>query len=314
MEIDILCVGHASYDLSVFVEDFPVENSKCETSELLESGGGPAANAAYLASLWGARAGFAGVVGDDLYGRRVCEEFALAATNLSLIERRTGHSTPVSMILINKRNGSRTIVNRKCPGAPLVLDRHSLAAMRPRVLLFDGHELEASLAAGEAFPEAISILDAGSWRPGTAELAGRVDYLAASERFALQATGLSNLCAEPERRECVRMLRQRYANQVVVTLGENGLIADVGGGFFSLPAYPAVVVDTTAAGDIFHGAFAFALARRPVGSPCGRDESGAFQDNLRFAAMAASLSVRAPGGRRSIPPLAKVEEALAHGG
>lgn len=300
MPVDVLCIGHAAYDLGVFVDAFPEENSKSETDELLESGGGPAANAAYLLSLWQTPCAFAGLVGDDRYGSRIAEEFREVGTNLSLLEMRPGHATPVSVILINRQNGSRTIVNRKIPGRSLQLDPASLAGLAPRVLLFDGHELEASLAALHEFPDAVSILDAGSWREGTAKLAGRVDYLVASERFALKAAGLSRLNGEADQRACIRRLREQFSTITVVTLGENGLIADGGEGFCHLPAYPALAVDTTAAGDIFHGAFAFAVANEMP-----------LWEGLRLAAMAASLSVRVAGGRGSIPSLPNVQEALA---
>jgi sulfofructose kinase len=303
MPVDILCIGHAAFDLSVFVESFPIEDSKCETSELKESGGGPAANAAYLLSSWGARCGFAGLVGNDRYGQRIQEEFQSVGTDVSLMELRPGHATPVSIILINKQTGSRTIVNRKVAVAPLRLEETDLKALSPRVLLFDGHELQASLAALRVLPEAISILDAGSWREGTAKLAGQVEYLAASKRFALQATGLSDLSDASAQRACMRRLRDLYGSITIITLGEDGLIADDGSGFIHLPAFPAPVVDTTAAGDIFHGAFAYAVA-----------QSRSFLESLRFASLAASLSVRVAGGRNSIPSLESVKEEFAHVG
>jgi sugar/nucleoside kinase (ribokinase family) len=303
MPVEVLCVGHAAYDLSAFVDGFPQEDSKCEIQEMLEGGGGPAANAAYLLSLWGMGTAFAGLVGEDRYGRDIREEFKRVGTDVSLLELRTGHQTPFSVILINRRTGTRTIVNRKAPAAPLEVAPAKLASMTPRVLLFDGHELTASRAALEAFPEAVSILDAGSWREGTAQLAGEVDYLAASERFALQATGLVDLQGEDMRRACVEKLRSRFSATVIVTMGRNGLIADDGHGFFHQPAFPAQAVDTTASGDIFHGAFAFAVRR-----------GMSFKDGLRLASMAASLSVRRAGGRKSIPTLADVQEALSHAG
>ena len=303
MPVDVLCIGHAAYDISASVPAFPAENSKCEIQALEESGGGPAANAAYLLSRWGVPCAFAGTVGDDDHGRRVRKEFQDAGTDVSLLELRPGHPTPVSLILINRRNGSRTLVNRKAPGSPFRIDAAAAAALSPAVLLLDGHELPASLAALEACPRAVSILDAGSWRDGTAGLAGRVGWLVASERFAGQATGLAGLGGEADRREAVRRLRERYANRVVVTLGEHGLIADDGSGFLHVPAFPAAAVDTTAAGDIFHGAFAHAVLRKL-----------SFPDALRFASMTASLSVRKAGGRGSIPSLAEVREALTHAG
>jgi sugar/nucleoside kinase (ribokinase family) len=192
-------------------------------------------------------------------------------------------------------------VNRKIPAAPLQLSEAGLAGMSPRVLLFDGHELSASRIALRVFPQAISILDAGSKREGTTALAGEVDYLAASQRFALQATALSDLDTDGNRRQCLRQLREKYDTAVVVTLGEHGLIADDGSGYFHLPAFPAKAVDTTAAGDIFHGAFAYALT-----------QAMPFRESLRFASLAASLSVRVPGGRNSIPELATVKEEFAH--
>lgn len=303
MPVDILCVGHAGLDICLLLDSFPVENSKYETDELLESGGGPAANAAYLLSLWGDRCVFAGLVGNDENGRRVREELAGAGADVSLLELRPNHATPLSIILVNKQNGSRTIVNRKLKADPLQCNEAALRSLTPKVLLFDGHELEASLAALRAFPEATSILDAGSWRGGTEKLAGLVDYLAASERFASQAGGPARLNDDNARRASVRHLRERFDTAVVITLGEQGLVADDGNGYFHLPAYPARAVDTTAAGDIFHGAFAHAVLHRMP-----------FRESLQFASMAASLSVRKPGGRKSIPSLHQVKEALAHAG
>jgi sugar/nucleoside kinase (ribokinase family) len=246
---------------------------------------------------------FAGLVGEDRYGRQIRQEFEAVGTDVSLLELRPGHQTPFSVILINRRTGTRTIINRKAPTRPLEVAPEKLVSMTPRVLLFDGHELKASRAVLEAFPEAVSVLDAGSWREGTAQLAGEVGYLAASERFALQATGLVDLKGEDNRKACVEKLRTRYSATLVVTMGADGLIGDDGHGFFHQPAFPARAVDTTAAGDIFHGAFAFAVGR-----------GMSFNDGLRLASMAASLSVRRAGGRQSIPTLADVQEALSHAG
>ena len=301
MPLDVLCIGHAACDVSLFVDHYPQENSKCETHEALEDCGGPAANAAWLLSSWGLHAGFAGLVGDDVHGRCTRDEFTAVGTDVSLLELRPGHATPLSMIIINRQNGSRTIINRKLKGASLSLNADVLLPLKPRVLLFDGHELEASLTALAAFPDAISILDAGSWREGTAALAGKVNYLAASERFALQATGMTSLQHEADRRQCLKKMREESATRTIVTLGERGLIFDVGDGYNELSAFPALAVDTTAAGDLFHGALAYAIA-------CGMP----LVEALRFSSMTASLSVRKAGGRSSIPALAEVKEALAH--
>ena len=299
--IEVLCVGHACYDLIFPVTEFPVENMKYAVSRMRESAGGPAGNAASLLGKWGALCAFAGLVGEDLYGRRIEEEFSAWGVDTSFLELRETHPTPLSCIIANSKSGSRTIINRKAPGG--VLHLTSAALLRrfggggPRVLLFDGHETAASLAAMEAFPGALSILDAGSLREGTDVLSRRVDYCIASERFAREVTGISAADGPEAASEALAGLAGRGAKHVAITLGEKGcsFIEDASRKTLpvrSLPALPVRAVDTTAAGDIFHGAFAYGLLR-------GRDFIGA----LRLATAAAGLSVKKPGGRDSIPAL-----------
>ena len=299
--VELLAIGHASYDLTLFVDEFPTENSKLEIHEMMEHGGGPAANAAYLLSLWTVGCGFAGLLGKDPYGQRVVDEFRSLGTDLSLTEVRPGYATPLSLILVNTRNASRTIVNRKEKGA-LQLNPSQLAALDPRILLFDGHEPEASHTTLNALPRAVSILDAGSLRPGTEELAAKVDYLVSSERFAIQVTGLPSLSDERTRREALDKLKNlaRRGATVVITLGEQGLIYEENAERCHFPAFPVEPVDTTGAGDTFHGAFAYGILQ---GLPLERV--------LRLASMAAALSVQRRGGRPSIPTLAEVEKELS---
>jgi sugar/nucleoside kinase (ribokinase family) len=295
MAVDVLCIGHAAFDNSLFLDGFPRENQKLEIADLCSGGGGPAANAACLLGRWGVACAFAGVVGDDRYGQQLRAEFESAGVETSCLEVRPGHVTPVSTILVNTRNGSRTIINRKAATAPLALPPGALARLAPRVILADGHELPAALAALEAWPQALSILDAGSQREGTLGLAGAVTALVASERFALQVTGRGDLQSEGAQRDALRVLQERFAPRVVVvTLGERGLIADWGEGFHSRPAEAVVAVDTTGAGDIFHGAVAY-----------GALQGWAWPAILDLASRAAALSVTRRGGRQSIPRLAE---------
>lgn len=301
--VQVLCLGHAAYDLTVPLNSFPAENSKIEIESLGEAGGGPAANAAYLLSSWGVDCAFAGLIGDDSFGQRIIEEFKTAGTDLSLLETRAGYPTPLSVILVNTANGSRTIINRKAKSGGLQLDPALLARLNPAIMLFDGHEPEASLLAMETCPAATTVLDAGSLRPGTRLLAGKVDYLVASERFARQITGLADLDTGEEWKSCLKQLAAINPGQIVVTRGEKGLVytTDGPGGkeYQRLPAFPVTAVDTTGAGDIFHGAFVYGLLQKlPL------------RENLRFASMAAALSVTKPGGRTSIPTLNQVEMAL----
>jgi sugar/nucleoside kinase (ribokinase family) len=299
MKVSALCIGQAAWDLCFIVDGYPAENSKAETDLLVESGGGPAANAAWLLASWDVPTALAALVGEDDYGRRVLGELQPAGVDCRLLELRPSYLTPLSGIITNRANGSRTVINRKHPVGKLTLSHDALSGLNPRLLLFDGHELEASLAAMQAFPSAITVLDAGSLRDGTRELSRRVDYLVCSQRFAMQVTGEQHVSAHWQK--CVRRVRELNGKVAVVTLGEQGLAFDDGREQGRLPALPVKAVDTTAAGDIFHGAFAYALLRH-----LGLGQA------LRLATTAAGLSVQKFGGRPSVPELAAVEQAMTN--
>jgi sugar/nucleoside kinase (ribokinase family) len=288
--MDVICIGHAAFDLSLVLDAYPAEDSKHEVDRWLESGGGPAANAAYLLGKWGAKVCFCGRVGCDQYADRIGAEFDEVGVDRTQLEFSDQATTPVSTIVVNRQNGSRTIINRGANIAGCAFER---TAESPKVLLFDGHQLGASLAALEDYPDAISILDAGSVREGTIELAKRVDFLIASRRFAQQWFNDSELSDEAT--ACSRLAAMN-PGVTAITLGERGCVYTDGEAVQQLPAEKVVAVDTTAAGDIFHGAFAFACTRKM-----------SVRQSLVFATRAAGLSVTRLGGRQSIPELKEVE-------
>ncbi len=300
MPVDVLCIGHACYDVTMYLSEYPAENSKAETYDSLECGGGPAANAACLLAIYGVRTAFAGLVGDDLYGHAIHGELRKAGVNTSLLEMRADHPTPLSVLLVNNDNASRTIINRKAESAPYHPDPNRLANLEPEFLLFDGHELEASLDALEAFPNATTVLDAGSLRPGTETLAPKVDYLLASERFACQVAGIPSIRNENEQAVALNALRRLNKACVVITLGERGLVYEAGEQMGVLPAYKVNTVDTAGAGDVFHGAFV-----------CGLVSDLELTDCLRLASAAAALSVTSRGARTSIPAIEQLQEFVA---
>lgn len=298
MKASVLCIGQATWDLCFVVDGYPAENSKAETKLLIESGGGPAANAAWLLASWGVPTALAAAMGDDDYGRRALGELQQAGVTCRLVELQPGCQTPVSAIITNRSNGSRTIINRK--PANLAWSGELFPGLSPGLLLFDGHELAASLAAMRAFPSAITVLDAGSLRDGTRELASRVNYLVCSQRFTAQITGEPAVSAHWQ--ECVRRVRELNRGVAVVTLGEQGVAFDDGHGQGRLPVLPVKAADTTAAGDVFHGAFAYGLLQEM-----------SLSDTLRLAITAAGLSVQRFGGRPSVPKLEQVRDAMKHG-
>lgn len=293
--VDVLCIGHAAYDVTLPLQGYPVENQKYSVDRKIECGGGPAANAAYLLSKWGIPTAYIGVLGDDIYGKKIIEEFIEVGTDISMVKIDKAYSTPYSTILVNVENGSRTIINCSEGHGGLRVD-FSKMDLSPKVILFDGHELEASLQALKAFPNALTILDAGSVRKGTVALAKEVDYLITSERFALSYCKMNRMEEQKDFEKAIFKLKEINKGKVAVTLGERGLIYEEEGRVKQLPAYRVKAVDTTGAGDIFHGAFAYGLVK-----------GFSFIDNLKFSSLTSAISVQTLGGRRSIP---SIEELL----
>jgi sulfofructose kinase len=251
MNVDVLCVGHASYDLTFLVNHHPGTDEKMVAESLLGCGGGPAANAAVCVTKLGLTAAFAGYLGRDLYGDKHLQEFNACGVNTQLIIR--GDSpTPLSAILV-KPDGKRCLVNYKGNTQALPADALDFTDVTAKALLFDGHEPHVSVPLAEQARQnnIPTVLDAGSVHDGTLALMDRVDYLVCSEKFACQYAGnehdaLSQLAG--------------HAPVVVITLGERGLIWRRGHEQGAVPAYPITPIDTTGAGDAFHGAFAAALA------------------------------------------------------
>ena len=281
IEVDVLCVGHASYDLVYSVPHHPDEDEKMVANGFLSCGGGPAANAAVQVAKLGLRSAFAGYLGNDLYGEMHRQELI---DNKVIVDKlvRGSSPTPLSMVLV-KPDGKRALINYKGDTKPLPEEAIDFSDIKPKVILFDGHESHISVPLAKyAKRQGIStVLDAGSVHGGTLALMSLVDHLVCSEKFANQLYGNN---------ETALNKLADIAPNVVITLGENGLIwqkREIKG---ALPAFSVNVVDTTGAGDAFHGTYAAALA---LGM--------GWDDILRYASAAGALCCTKAGARLGLP-------------
>jgi sulfofructose kinase len=290
--LDVLCVGHASYDLVFAVDHHPDADEKTFADKFINCGGGPAANAAVTVSRLGLKSAFAGYLGNDFYGQQHMEEFSQAAVNTDLIVRGDS-ATPLSAILV-KPDGRRTVVNYKGATPLLPADSIDLSAWQPQVILFDGHEPEVSLALMNSISgRGIStVLDAGSVHRGSLKLLEQVNYIVASQKFARECTG------KEDPQQAALKLGQ-LGSAVVITLGEAGLVWKKADGSGSLPAFAIDAVDTTGAGDAFHGAFAAGLAYGMH-----------WKELLTFASAVGALCCTKVGARPAIPTAKTVSEFL----
>ena len=281
MNVDVLCVGHASYDLVFSVAHHPAEDEKITAEGFVGCGGGPAANAAVTVSKLGFIASFAGYLGQDFYGENHFRELLEYGVHTDLIIRGSP-PTPLSTVLV-KPDGKRALINYKGETKPLPSGAIDFASVVPKVVLFDGHELHLSTALlertqSERIP---TVLDAGSVHEGTLTLLKEVDYLVCSEKFARQFAG-------DEETALARLAEISPA--VVITLGDRGLIWRRGQERGVLPAFTIIAIDTTGAGDAFHGAFAAAVSLHMN-----------WHEVLRYASAAGSLCCTKTGARAGLP-------------
>ncbi len=283
---DILGLGYCGQDSCCLVPGIPVDD-KVEAQACLIQGGGPAATAIFAAARLGARTTFAGVVGDDARGLAIRDELRAAGVETAALRLRPGAETPAAFCWAEVATGHRSIVWTRGSVAPLdpgELDPRTVASAR--LLHLDGHHTAAAIRAAEtARAQGVLVsLDAGTLLPDIERLLALADIVIASEGFAARLTG----CADPE--AAVRRLFQGPARFAGVTSGPRGAVGYDGRRLYRQPALPMQVVDSTGAGDVFHGAFAVRTL-----------ETSDWADCLRFASGAAALKCRALGGRAGIP-------------
>lgn len=288
----IMCIGQSAYDITLPLDHYPIENKKIRIQGKVECGGGSASNCAYLLAKWGLDTYFAGVVGNDYYGDKIKNEYSKIGVNMKYLQTDSTISTTSSYIISNTSIGSRTILT----------SRDKNIQMRPMLvddefdyLLFDGYERDFSMEVIRKNPNAVKILDAGSMKEATVELAHIVDYVVCSHDFAEE---FSRVKIDYEKidtiKEAYDKLKQEFGHNVIITLEDRGCFT-YSNGYKLIPSIKVKAVDSTGAGDIFHGAFVYALAS-------GFD----IEKALLFSNITGALSVLKIGSRLSIPTLEEV--------
>ena len=290
----ILCIGHSSWDITVPVDEYPIENTKYRYSEKYSAGGGPASNAAFVLGKWGIDTVIASTIGSDDFGTKIKKEFQDINVNTDYLETNYDKDTSFSFILINKKTGSRTVFNVATEHPALKKLNYDFT---PDIILTDGHDYGASQNAISKYQNAITIIDAGRVTPELLELCKYIKYIVCSKGFAETVTNLKFDFNNPNSLVTIyNKLQDKYPNSVIViTLEEKGCLYQVGNEIKIMPGLNVQAVDTTGAGDIFHGAFTYGIAN-----------NFDMEKVITLANIAAGLSVQKIGSRLSIPNLSEV--------
>lgn len=286
---NVLAVGRCTLDYIGVVERMSEGEVRSELEQFSIQGGGTAATAIAILSRWGIGAKFVGKVGDDRRGEHILStlrgegvdvsdvvivEDGISQCDYTIVEERTartrsyftqGTISPMSVEEVERRwldKQDILLVDGSCPEAQLVLMQEAKA--RGVTTVLDAYVPNAAIEA----------------------LVPWADYLIAGERFISRLTGegaLQNMLASS---------LEMGPSVAVITLGNEGCIAMTKGDAQSVrvAAYDVDVVDRTGAGDIYHGAFLYAMCQQ-----------WSLQQCLAFANVAAAHCCAQIGGRGSLP-------------
>ena len=297
MAHDVAGLGCACLDFLGIVPHLPDRDDQVWMSDSTQQGGGMVSTALVTLSRLGVSTAYAGKVGDDTAGRVVKEEFDRFGVDSAHLIMEPGASTPVSMILVDKSTGQRTIM---AGGSSVEMSPSEVPAelvASAKYLHLDNTNRQAALAAARLARESgvPVVLDADTVSPADdlEVLLRSTDYLITSRVFADELTGLTDPA------EAAKSLVGYGSSVTVVTLGEEGSYTLAGDRSFHTPAFPVEVVDTTGAGDVFHGAFIFGLL-----------QEWRLEKTAEFASAVAAMSCTRLGGRQGIPELKGVERFL----
>lgn len=297
----IVGIGACVMDTLVNVPHYPTEDTKLRADSSKPAGGGPVATGLVAAAKLGESAGYIGVLSDDAGGNFLMQDFAKYGVDTTGVTVKNGYRSFTSVIWLSAATTSRTCVFDKGDLPALTLTDEQKALIKAAdLLMVDGNELDAAVE-GAKFAQAngVKVLyDAGGLYDGVEKLLPHVDYLIPSKEFSLGHTG----CNTPE--EAAKKLYDMYHPQVVViTCGKIGGIYYDGNEVVSYPIYPAEVVDSNGAGDVFHGAYAAGLVKGFDPVTC-----------CHFASAVSGLKCTGIGARESVPNFETVKTYLKENG
>ncbi|PYZ80710.1 ribokinase [Citrobacter koseri] len=284
--IRVACVGITVMDRIYYVEGLPTEGGKYVAKRYTEVGGGPAATAAVAAAKLGAQVDFIGRVGDDDTGSSLLAELESLGVNTRYTRRYVGAKSSQSAVIVDAK-GERIIVNY--PSPDLLHDADWLNEIdfsQWDVVLADVRWHEGAKRAFTLARRAgvMTVLDGDVTPQDISELVALSDHAAFSEPGLTRLTGIQDTV------NALKKSQMLTNGHVYVTRGSEGCDWLDDNVFRHQPGFPVEVVDTTGAGDVFHGALAFSLAG---GTPV--------EEAVRFASGVAALKCTRPGGRAGIP-------------
>jgi len=298
---DIIGIGVSTLDLLTVVDQFPAVEGVQKAHESSLQGGGPVATAIVSAAKLGAKTAMIDSLGDDWRGDFIIREFENFGVDTQFINIHGGKTSSIASIHVRKKDGKRTIIYS--PGNASEVTVASLpvqAIAQAKIIHMNGRHITACKEVCRiAKANGVKISfdgGAGRYRSELDEILPLVDCCIIAKDFCDQWLGNMDV------NDALRKIIDNGSSLAVITMGEMGSIAlDGSGEIIRQQAYKIdSIVDTTGCGDIYHGAFLYALVKE-----CS------LKDALKIASAAAALKAQHLGGRGLIPEINQVMEFIS---
>ena len=305
-KIDVVGIGFCTLDILIRLDELPTWQQRVQFEQISFDGGGQTGTGLCAAAKLGAKTGFIGTAGTDWFAETKLQSLVDCGIDISHVVRRPGPDNQVVCVLVNRRTGDRIFNSIETIRTNLVepgeLDRTYIT--QAQYLLTEGYHYEATLAAAEWMHSAGKRVmydgvstSAESLPEKQINLVKASDILICGEGFAEALTG------EKDRHQAGQAALSFGPELVVITEGEKGSFLFSREESFHTPAFDVEVVDTTGAGDAFHGAFLVGLLK-------GWD----YRKICTFAAAVSAIECTYLGGRSGLPTFPQVAAFLQQRG
>ncbi len=291
-DFDVVGFGTNAVDYLIRVAEYPTFGSKIELDGYTRTPGGEVASTMVGLQRLGMKTAYIGRFGGDAEGEYGLKSLIDEGIDISLTERIQDAKTQIGFILIDGRNGERTVLwqrdNRLGYAEP---EPPNDAAMRGKILHITPHDTQACIRLARSAKKGgvIVSLDVDNVFDGIDELLPMVDICIASAEFPERLLGIADA------KEALHEIKSRFGCAVTgLTLGASGSLVLCNDSFIETAGYdvPGGCVDTTGAGDAFRAGFLFGLL-----------EGDTIDEGARIANAVAAMKCRGLGARTALPTL-----------
>ena len=329
--IDIVGIGASTLDRFIVVDHFPTGREVQQAISSTTDGGGPVATALATAGKYGSCTIMIDRIGDDMVGRYILEDFHKYNVNTEGIQVDADAKSGTATILVKQKTGERAVFfERATATEPEFLEAHKQLIESAYILHINGRHrklMRSAMAVAKEVGTIIS-LDGGAQRydEDMKPITEASHIVIVARDYAEKYTGTTNL------EDACRIIHERGAFIAGVTDGANGsyFVWPDGTSYRCEPFTQATVVDTTGAGDSFHGAFLANLVHT-INHMMGQDATSTTKHDRAsihavellkacahsdlekaaiFASAVASLNTQGIGGRSPLPTLKSVQELI----